>query len=48
MINNIKQLIDNIELCNFECEGGSLEKCIPWIELKYKLRELTNNWEVNL
>jgi hypothetical protein len=33
----IRECIDQIELCNYECKGGFLKNNIAWIELKRKL-----------
>jgi hypothetical protein len=34
---NISNLLEKIESYKFECEGGPLNNCIDWIELKTKI-----------
>lgn len=40
MEDTILYLLDDIELYNFECEGGPLVNCVEWIELKRIINDL--------
>lgn len=39
----MKELIEAIERCGFECEAGRLEDCLDWQELKRRVQEKRSN-----
>ena len=48
MDDKLKQLVEKVESCNFECEAGPLELCVDWQTLKERLAaqpvEPTEHW----
>lgn len=36
----LKQIVEQLEKCNFKCEGGSLENNVAFIELKKAAQEV--------
>jgi hypothetical protein len=41
-LERVKELIDYIDLYDFECVGGSLKLCVDWIEIKSIIETLIN------
>jgi len=45
-MSTINELIKNIEDCEFECVAGNLKNCEGWIELKNRVNDIDEIFDI--